>query len=131
MTKKTVLVASILGVVVFGFAMFTSIKGICSMDLICSRPHNNVLGPILFPVIPLFIFSLVTYKMKDEVFQLWWKFARIWTPLSMLAILIAPEYASNILSPIEKGSVALFFSGMFILISTVLVVFQRSNLRKR
>ncbi|MBI5405900.1 hypothetical protein HY972_02595 [Candidatus Kaiserbacteria bacterium] len=30
---------------------------------------------------PILIFSLITYRLKDEVFQAWWRFARWWVPV--------------------------------------------------
>lgn len=76
---------------------------------------------VFLPIFPAFLFSLITYKMRDEVYRTWFKFARWWIPLSMLVIFLAPEYPSNFMSPIEKGTVALLFSALFVIISTVIV----------
>lgn len=75
------------------------------------------------PIIPLFIFSLITYKMRDEIFQAWWKFSRVWIPLSMIAILISPSYG-NWMIPIEKGTVAFFSSIVFCIISLIIIIRQ-------
>lgn len=83
-----------------------------------------------FPVIPLFIFSLIIYKMREEIFESWWKFAKIWIPLSMLAILVAPSYSHNWIFPIVKGSVALFSSSIFVIISLVLIIRQSIKEKK-
>ena len=40
--------------------------------------------PLTLAFIPLLLLiplSLITYKMKDEVFQAWWRFARWWVPV--------------------------------------------------
>lgn len=71
---------------------------------------------------PLFLFSLITYKMREESFQAWWKLARVWIPASMLAIIIAPSYASSWLFPIEKGNVAVFLSLGFFIASALLLI---------
>jgi len=84
---------------------------------------------ILFPIIPLFIFSLITYKMRDEVFQFWWKFARIWIPLSMFAIIISPS-TGNWMIPIEKGNVALFSMILFTISSVFIIVCKHFQLKK-
>lgn len=34
-----------------------------------------------FLSLSLIFLSLITYKMKDEVFQAWWRFARWWVPV--------------------------------------------------
>jgi len=131
MTKKIILQLAVLGVVVFGFASALAIRGICSIDFICDRPHDDSLSFLFFPTIPLFIFSLITYKMKDQVFQSWWKFARVRILVSMLPILISPSYSYALMFPLEKGVVALFFSAIFVGISTILIVYQSFSLRKK
>ena len=85
---------------------------------------------ILFPIIPLFIFSLITYKMQEEVFQFWWKFARVWIPLSMLGILLSPSYSSNWMFPIEKGNVALFSMILFAIVSVSMIAYKHFELKK-
>lgn len=85
---------------------------------------------IFLPIIPLFIFSLITYKMREEVFEIWWKFARIFTPLIMLAVYIAPSYPSNSYFPIEgEGSVLLYFCLNFIISSTLLIISKYQSLK--
>lgn len=37
----------------------------------------------LFPIVVTFLFSLITYKMRDEVFRYWWNFISWWVPLSV------------------------------------------------
>ncbi|MDD5463727.1 MAG: hypothetical protein PHP62_01155 [Candidatus Moranbacteria bacterium] len=76
---------------------------------------------ILFPVIPLFLFSLITIKMREEIFQYWWKFARFLIPASMLTILISPSYTHNWMFPIEKGTVALASSAFFLIASLFII----------
>jgi hypothetical protein len=86
---------------------------------------------VLFPIIPLFIFSLITYKMREEIFEIWWKFARIWIPVSMLAILIAPSYTHNWILPIVKGTVAFASVVLFVIISLALIIWQSNKERKK
>ncbi len=85
---------------------------------------------ILFPIIPLFIFSLVTFKMQDKIFQKWWKFARIWVPLSMLAVFISPSYSHNWMFPIEKGTVSFLLSLLFVVISAISIAYETYKARK-
>ena len=84
--------------------------------------------------IPVFFFSLITYFMKEEVFLTWFKFARIWTPLTVLLTLISPgntgggffEISINI-----NGAVAFLMSLIFILISLSIIVFKLIKTRKK
>lgn len=129
MKKTKLILLSALGSVFFGIATFISIKGFCFINYICDRSHDDKLAFILFPIIPLFIFSLITYKMQEEVFQFWWKFSRIWIPFSMFAILISPS-TGNWMIPIEKGSVALFSMILFTISSVFIIVCKHFQLKK-
>ena len=37
---------------------------------------------------PIFLFSLITYRMKEEIFRAWWNFARWMVPIIILATII-------------------------------------------
>lgn len=78
----------------------------------------------LLPIIPLFLFSIITYKMRDEVYRAWTRFSYVWIPLSMVAIFLAPEYSADWMFPIEKGSVAFFSSLIFAVISLLLIIYK-------
>jgi hypothetical protein len=39
----------------------------------------------LLPLISLLFFSLITYKMRDNVFRAWWNFARWFVPIIIVA----------------------------------------------
>ena len=73
------------------------------------------------PVIPLFLFSLITYWMRDGVYRAWARFSVIWIPLSMIAIFFSPEYSRDWMFPVVKSNVAFFSSLIFTLISLGIV----------
>ena len=73
------------------------------------------------PIIPVLIFSLITYWMREDVYRAWFKFVRWWIPLSMLAIFLAPEYSSSVLSEIDKGTVTVITSLLFAAISLAII----------
>jgi len=129
--KKKLLVLSILGVLLFDVFLTISFKGLCSFSYICDRAHDDSMVYVFFLFIPLFIFSLITYKMREGIFESWWKFARIWIPLSMLAILVAPSYTHNWIFPITKGTVAVTLSVLFVIISLVLIIWQSVKERRK
>jgi len=130
MTKKRALFLSVCGAIIFSVAITISVKGLCLINLICSRSHDDSVAFVFFPTITLFIFSLITYPMQDKIFQSWWRFARIWVPLSMLVILISPSYSHNFIFPIEKGTVAFFSSALFVIISLVQIILTSRKLKK-
>lgn len=84
--------------------------------------YNYTIGTTLIPVVFLFLFSLITYRMSEKIFSAWSKFAVVWIPLSMLAIFLAPEYSGDFLFPIEKGTVAIISSLIFLVISTFFIL---------
>jgi len=84
MTKKFVLLISILYVVFFVVILFASIS--CDNNW-CNVHDDDPVGLFLLsfaPLIPMFILSLVTYKMRDEAFQAWWGFAKWFAPIIVL-----------------------------------------------
>src|SRR3989344_4264432 len=79
---------------------------------------------IFLPFLSLFLLSLITYKMRDEVYRAWLRFAQVWIPLSMLLIFLAPEYTSDWMFPVVKGTVAFFSSILFLIISLLLIAWK-------
>lgn len=81
MTKKRVLIISV--------AYLVYITGILLVDTVCKSLWCNIrdddfFGQIFFTFSPLgaiFLLSLITYKMKEEVFRAWWNFARWFVPI--------------------------------------------------
>ena len=105
-------------------------RHLCKLaDNECMRRWDIVLITLV-PILPLFIFSLITYKMREEIFRVWSMFAVIWIPLSMFLILIAPEYGNDFV-PIEKGTIAFFSSVLFCIISTGLIIWKHMATRPR
>lgn len=129
MTKRNVLLVSFLGLIFFISAFLISVNGLCSNIYFCDRPHDDSLAAIFFPFFPLFLFSLITYKMREEVFQSWFRFARIYIPASIALILLAPSYSSNWMFPYDKGRAAFLFSSLFIIISIVKIILARRPLK--
>jgi|SRR3989338_4609629 len=88
------------------------------------------LETMLLPVIPLFIFYLIVFFLKDDVYRTWSKFVIWWIPLSMLAIFMAPEYSHDWMFRVEKGSVALAMSAIFIIVSVLIIIVKYLSLKK-
>ncbi|MDO8492742.1 MAG: hypothetical protein Q7S34_03830 [bacterium] len=91
----------------------------------------NYSADLMFlPIIPLFLFALITYKMRDEAYHAWLRFSYAWVPLSMLLIFIAPDYSHDWLYPIDKGSIAFVMSAIFCVVSLVIIAVKYISLRK-
>lgn len=123
-SKKTLLaVSGILSVLIVAMGTLEPFR-LCGglwrecMDL------NYIIDLLFLPIIPLFILALITYKMRDEVYRAWLRFAYVWIPLSMLLIFLAPEYSTDWMFPVVKGTVAFFSSILFVIISLILIVWK-------
>jgi len=135
-SKKILLIVSGIGTVVLFVLNWIGTFKLCGgqeygqcMDLAYDIMIN------FLPIIPLFLFSLITYKMRNEVYRAWLRFSYMWIPLSMLLIFLAPEYTSDWMYPVVKGTVAFFTSLLFVIISLLLIAWKflstrRSNNRK-
>lgn len=75
----------------------------------------------------VFIFSLITYRMRDEVFQIWWRFARWFVP-----VILAVSFLGNF-EPSSGGGfgvpslslsflILLILYPVFILVSIIKIV---------
>lgn len=123
MNKRQFLItSSILGVIALVSGAFEPFR-LCGEIWRECMGINYQIGITLIPALPLLLFSAITYRMPESVFQTWAKFAMVWIPLSMLAILVSPEYDGAFvpLFPIIKGTVAFASSALFVAISTLLI----------
>ncbi len=79
-----------------------SLAGICLLiGLFCSEKYLDsiwqyeeimtFLSILSFLSIPIAPFSLITYKMHDDVFRRWWNFARVWILFCIFLILALPD----------------------------------------
>lgn len=130
MTKKKLLLGVFIGVTSFFLALFSREISLCPpfSYSTCSELFDG-LAMAFFPVLPLFLFSLITYFMREEVFQAWFRFARIYIPAAILLILLAPSYTHNWMFPYDKGMAAFIFSAGFVLISIGVIAVARVRMR--
>lgn len=88
----------------------------------------------LLPLATTFLLSLITYKMRDEVFLAWLRFAYWWIPLSMFFTLITPGSSGGgfgIPSVFDKEFLAFILSALFFIISLVIIVRKALTLRNK
>lgn len=91
------------------------------------RDYVDPLFSFLAPLLVIFFFSLITYKMRNIVFLAWRNFSYWWIPLSAFLILVTPEGNSVIMSW-GKEIPAIGMSALYVLISSIIVL--RMWLRK-
>lgn len=131
--KKTLIFLCLVGIVIFLISIFSRQIGLCStLSYSSCGAFFDGLGEALLPIFPLFLFSIITYFMSEKVFQIWSRFAIVWIPISMILIGLAPEYGEGLwLFPrIEKGTVALVLSALFVAVSIILIAWTTLRTRK-
>ncbi len=135
MTKKIVFFFGLGGVGILAVMIFLSISGVCYHHDTCmnffEKFHPWSFMDYIFFTPPLFLLSLITYKMRDEVFKAWIGFAIWFVPLSMIAILLTPVDDGGSWSIPLKGPVALLTTGLFFVISLSIICWKHFALRKK
>ncbi len=120
------------GIITIGFFILDNLGTykVCGQYSVgdCPVILHNFLG-YLFIFIAVFMISLVTYKMRDEIFHSWLKVVYIFVPLTIILTILAPEYSESLL-PITKGVVSFLFSVLFLLISIVIIFVKYFSLKK-
>ena len=103
---------------------------LCSNREICIDYSHSFFLQFL-PMLPVSIVCLFLLFQRTEIYESWFRFARWWIPLSMILIFISPEYPQGIYDPIQKGSVALVMSVLFVAISIVIITIKYFSVKKR
>ena len=139
LSKKKLLSLSILVVLVAVFGDFFLRSGVCKVSLWtwCREVKEIINMFISFSFVFFFIFplSLLTYKMRDEVFEHWMRFA-IWTaPVVIIAhiLMYAVFYRNGSPDVFEKIVVVPIFIliyGIFVLISLWRIVARWRELKR-
>ena len=123
MIKKYHLLSGlIIGISIFFISIFSREIGYCPPYSYspCAAFFDGI-AQTFIPSLAALLFSLITYWMREEIYVAWFRFARWWIPLSMVAIFLSPEYGSDWMYPVEKGTVALGTSSLFAAISLAII----------
>lgn len=129
-TKKNTLIMSFLGTIFFSLLIILGTES-CYRSATC-KIFRDTLSLEDFSVLvlspTLLLFSLITYKMRDEIFETWMKFALWWTGATVILVLLAPANDPSLL-PVTKSVIALASTAIFTIISSTLVLWERSILK--
>jgi uncharacterized membrane protein len=85
---------------------------------------------ILLLSIPVLLISIITYFMKDDVFNAWKRFTFTYLPIYILVVLASPWRASSF-SPFEKGPVTLLILAIYVLISVLIIIWKYVRTRNK
>ena len=89
---------------------------------------STLLGYFLLIFLPILLFSLITYKMRDEVFLSWKKFTFIYLFMYVCIVLISPWRPADF-SPLAKDSNTFFMFYLYSIISLFFVAYKSYQLR--
>ncbi len=90
MTKKNVLLVGLTGTLLIGF-LFLLDTNSCYVSVTCKYIRSTLNQDnltVIFITPFLLLFSLITYKMKEEIFRAWWSFARWFVPVVIIVTLL-------------------------------------------
>ncbi len=137
-TKKKVLFVGLGGTLLILALFSLGING-CNTSVWCNKiiyfVDNGLVGDVInsdtflliFLTIPLFILSLITYKMHDEVFRAWWRFARWWVPVIMIVTFLLENAGGGGGWGMNGGAFDAFFIGIFYVIFIVISLVKIFN----
>jgi len=142
LTKKGVLALSLVGIAWWLFLFLTnsilfSTGGHCHMYYVgwCNFASKTIEHTVAYtnPFFPLFLLSLITYFMREEVFRSWVRFAAWWIPISMVLIFITPTENGSFGFPslTSPGFTAFILSALFLIISLFFILWKRADVEDK
>ena len=129
MTKTKTLIISASAIALSFFVDYLYKKNWISGDV-----TELILPTLFFFALPLLVLSLITYKMRDEVFRAWLRFAYWWIPVSLVFIYLAGGWSGGgfgIPNVLDQEFVSIIFSGLFAIISLLLIIWKYFTFRRK
>lgn len=121
--KNTVLFGSIF-TIIFVLSYLIRSADFCYWRSLCSSVFGLVFIYSLVSV-PFFVFSVITYKIKESTFISWRNFSIWWIPLSFVIITMFPTDTHGMdFFPVIKGTVSLLLTSLYSVISLAILVYK-------
>jgi hypothetical protein len=131
MTKKKVFLVSLSIVGILTILDMVGVSKICGAGNISCRDNLSNIFTLALPFLPVLFFSLITYKLREEVFRTWLHFAYWWVPLSIFFISVDMTGGSGGFGMGGNGELAAFiFVPLFVIISTMIILYQYTSKKK-
>jgi hypothetical protein len=136
MTKKSVFSMGVVGNILLIFLVYIQSGNICYLRSWCNELWGsiNLLGEILFVFIPVFLLSLITYKMREEVFRAWWNFARWFAPIIIIVTyFINSAHQQSGFAGVAQGAfetlILIILYAVFIIVSLARIIFTARRIK--
>ena len=124
MEKKKTLVISLVMTIIFITLLFATRFGICPPEGYVCEDALNPIAQVISIFFPVFLLALITYKMRVDVYRVWFRFARWWVPLSIFATLITPTTHDWLYPLASKAGVAFLSPIFFFIVSLLLIAWK-------
>ena len=127
MNKNTVVLISVTGTILGLLLSPSNLYKYCFQGGHCLWLWNiaEATNPFFFLFPGLLLFSLITYFLREEVFRAWLRFAYVWIPLSLVVIYLSAGWTGGgfgIPNVLDQETVAIIFSGLFVIISLFIIL---------
>lgn len=124
-TRKRIFIISFIIFIINIIANYSVELGICFNYP--NKCNNNAELVIIysFIFIFIFIFSVITYYLNKSIFIYWRNFSIFWVLFSLIIISFLPNNTHGLdYLPITKGSVIIFFSILYSIISILVIIYH-------
>lgn len=138
--KKNILIGSFVGIVLAYIFANPVFFHICvntytfGDNIGCFDKISELISLLLVGISSsLLLLSIITYRMKDEVFHAWWSFARWWVLLIIIVTLWIETAGGGGGWGMNGGAFDAFFIGIFYFVFVVVSLFKivRTYLRTK
>jgi uncharacterized membrane protein len=82
----------------------------------------------LLAFVPVFVFSLIAYFQKEEVFTSWRKLTNRWLVVTVILVAVSPAVHADMIG-FEKKSTLFILVSIYVTISLVLIAYKSYKLR--
>ncbi len=99
--------------------------GICNNYASRCTDFSSLIVIYSFIFLSAFIFSLLTYKLNERIFVSWRNFSLFFISISFIVITFIPTNSIGFdIFPVTKGSVILFLTIAYSIISLLLILYK-------
>ena len=135
MNKNTIVLISVVGTILGLLLSPSNLYKYCFQGGHCLWLWDiaEATNPFFFLFPSLLLFSFITYFLREEIFRAWLRFAYVWMPLSLVVIYLSAGWTGGgfgIPNVLDQETVAIIFSGLFIIISPLLILWKYFALRR-